>query len=111
MKTRNGFVSNSSSSSYIVLLPKNFQLNLEAPKTKSKIEEYYETSPQKVTEAFRNLTRDGDFWKQSGWAEFEVLIQALDNYIIAQVEHGPDEGQIILVSKRMKERVASILKE
>ena len=110
MKIRNGFVSNSSSSSYIVLLPKNFQLNLDAPAVKSKIEEY-ETSPERVTSAFRNLTRDGDFWKESGWAEFDVLIQALNHYIIAQVEQGPDAGQIVLVSARMKERVVSILKE
>ncbi len=103
MKTRNGFVSNSSSSSYIVVLPDNFKLETDIP----------------------NLHIAFDFFKKEGCFNAKYsIIKGLDKekgnvadclhdlrnmlgaYIVEVLDGGPDEGNnLILIANDKIRRV------
>lgn len=113
MKIRNGFVSNSSSSSFVILLPENF-LDIVDYK---KITDEYEDFP---LDAFKGLLKqlvdDGGFCneeiyeyskkydKHHEYDFYDNLDDVIRPYVIAEVEGGPDDGQIIVAdSKKINE--------
>ena len=95
MKFRNGFVSNSSSSSFIVLLPDNF------PGTVN-----YDHVPEEDRDGMRNLVtmlvqqgyiyQDDLHQVEEG---YEYMEEILGPYIIASLDTGPDDGQWIVADK------------
>ena len=85
MKTRQGFVSNSSSSSYIVLLPEDIENELPADE------------PQEIVKLLFKLTIDGRVWEEDEDTEaYNDLLQRLDNYIVATMDSPSDQGSIVL---------------
>lgn len=86
MKIRNGFVSNSSSSSYVIVLPDNFKL-----KTKSVpvIREFNEL--RKAKSSVSGNSRNVDAW-------FDLLL-LLENYTVSTTHAQPGNGdKMILIS-------------
>jgi len=92
MKIRYGFVSNSSSTSYAILLPDNAEFKVcyedETSESAKRIFEELKASPT-------------DLWLDSIDLETQdALIEGLKPYIIGQFSGGPDEGQIIQANKK-----------
>ena len=100
MKIRNGFVSNSSSSSFVILLPENFKLDL------SDVDfEDYEVEEKDVQDAFDNLLRDKEIWDEEYGEENEVLGDALEDYIVATIDTSPEGGQLILADPKKVKKI------
>ena len=93
MKFRNGFVSNSSSSSFVVLLPKDL------------------LPPQDLLTYFNQLVLQGELWKEEVDREgYEHLLDFLKDrgYVVATLDGGPDTGQIVIADI---EKVRAIINE
>jgi len=107
MKIRSGFVSNSSSSSFVILLPENFLDVIDYDKITNKYEDF-------PLDGFKDLLKmlidNEELWYDSIYEycntdEFEDfdfpdhLDKLVKPYVIAEVEGGPDEGKIIIANK------------
>ena len=98
MKVRMCFVSNSSSCSSIVYIPTGFEPEWE--KYESFIDDD-ETDIDKCKEAFKKFMYQGNIWQEQSYNEYEVLerIFEAEGMIIAQIDTGPDAGQIAIADK------------
>lgn len=111
MKVRSGFVSNSSSSSFVVLLPENFLENVDYDKITNGDEDFPLDSFKELLNEiiandgiwmedvyYKNRRRNDDY-------DFRELIDTLfDPYTIASFDTGPDEGQMVIANpKKVKE--------
>ncbi len=104
MKIRQGFVSNSSSSSFVVMLPKDYNI----PANES----------EQVKEIFRMLIADGEVWQEQ-WVKDEEfwdkhqdsdeepyndayyrLCEILDEHVVATLHGNDGEGRITLGKKK-----------
>jgi len=103
MKIRNGFVSNSSSSSFVILLPENFTLDLSEFDFKDSY-----TNEEEVRQMFNKLLHENEVCPGYESGAFGVLEQVLNDYTIATFETGPDAGQIVLADQ---DKVKKILGE
>ena len=125
MKIRNGFVSNSSSSSFVVLLPENFLENVEYDKIvekqdedfpieifKSLVEKFIDDGGMCNEEIydFLNENQDDNDYDDDDYDDYDfydILYDLIQPYIIADMEGGPDEGQIIVADiNKVKEILA-----
>ena len=110
MKIRNGFVSNSSSSSFIVLLPDNFLNKVDYDKITQGDDDFPKEDFKRLLEDF--VVQDG-IWNEGiydydndGWEFADILYDLMQPYIIGSVDGGPDEGQWSVANK---EKVREIL--
>jgi len=104
MKLRTGFVSNSSSSSFILLLPENFIETIDFDKVTQGDEDF-------PLDDFKRLINDftvkGGMWNESIYDydeedyEFaDILHDLVRPYVIAEVETGSgDSGSYVVVSR------------
>ena len=108
MKIRNGFVSNSSSSSYIIILPENYEIDPTDERLEGLMEEY-ETDIDSVKNKLAELKSRNHIWSDYGddWGAYEVLVDLLRDYVIHSVEVGPDGGSIELANV---EKIKELLK-
>ena len=117
MKTRSGFVSNSSSSSFIVLIPDDLKIDFESDKIQKILREYKEEDDnadikeftESVKEAYIGLCgKEGCCYEDHTivW----VLHEILKDYHIASVEGGPDGGDSITAvdTKKVKKIMEKI---
>jgi hypothetical protein len=101
MKIRSGFVSNSSSSSFILLLPKNFDVETQ---DYSSFE-----NPIKAKNCLKKLIKDNQLWQDGNYDVYHDLTTFLKDYIITSIDTGPDEGTINLLNNRDVEKIKRIL--
>ena len=107
MKIRNGFVSNSSSSSFVILLPDSF--DIESVDFEEFSDPYGDNStPENIKKAFNQLKRDKCIWEEEDFNAVSALEKILDPYIIGEVDTSSDGGQIVLADK---EKVKKVLDE
>ena len=108
MKIRSGFVSNSSSSSYIVLLPKNFDPKKFVDNlSDDELTDGYETYERKVVEDIvKEFYDDGYAGEEDG---HYLLSYFLDDFIIASVEGSSGYGSIVMVNDKNRERIKELL--
>ena len=116
MKIRSGFVSNSSSSSFVILLPENFLEIVDYDKITDGDEEF-------PLDTFKELLKK--LIDENGLYNYDIYEYIISNdvedydlpdslndvirpYIIAEVEGGPDEGQIIIADTK---KINEILKK
>ncbi len=109
MKIRKGFVSNSSSSSYIVAITRDFKLPSEYKEDlMAEYSEYVYDPEESVTAdeivalAVDNLCSQKTIWYEHCPASVHALINTItcnhdldEKYVIITIEQGPDEGQYI----------------
>jgi hypothetical protein len=101
MKVRIGFVSNSSSSSYVILLPEHYTLTIETINNylQNDDKEGYLSDglkPEDVLSSFGVLKKEGTILFEDMYRESSVLSKMLKDYIVAEVPTGPDGGQLVL---------------
>lgn len=109
MKIRNGFVSNSSSSSFIILLPENFDIEtIDFEKEIEKIK-HIDAEPEIVKEAIRYLIKNGELWNEEyDYDTMDAIGEILKKYVIAGMDTGPDAGQIILADRKKIKKILGI---
>jgi hypothetical protein len=107
MKVRNGFVSNSSSSSFIVFLPDFFdpKKHVDISNIKSKwaisewcerfdVDDFTNDDAVKLVEKF---IKNKSFWGDEEYAEMNMIESLLSDYVISSVEGGPGDGSCELI--------------
>ena len=105
MKTRNGFVSNSSSSSFVVLLPENFLENIDYEKIVDGNEDFPLDEFKRLLNDF--VTEEGMWleeiynYENEDYDFYELLDNLVTPYMIASMEGGPDEGQIVVADREL----------
>ena len=108
MKIRSGFVSNSSSSSFVILLPENFLEIVDYDKITDGDEDFpldtFKGLLKKLIDE-KGLYNDDvyEYSKSNGAVEYylsDTLNDIIRPYIIAEVEGGPDEGQFIIADTK-----------
>ena len=112
MKIRNGFVSNSSSSSFVLLLPENFIEGVDYDKI---VQDYSEEFPvEKFKELLTRFVADGGMWDEDiydydpdDWEFHNILYELMQPYVLASMDSGPDSGQWTVIDK---DKVMNILK-
>lgn len=107
MKLRNGFVSNSSSSSFVVLLPEDFIETLNFDEITDGDDDF----PLDDFKALLDkLIKEDGIWSEEIYDfdkddyEFEdILNNLLEPYVIATIDTSSDAGQIVVAdSKKIK---------
>ena len=105
MKIRNGFVSNSSSSSFVICLPENFDIN-SIDFEKASQRKYCDQTPEQLRKLIEKLIKDGSLSQYEG-DDLYSASDVLKNYVIASLEGGPDDGQIILVDVKKVRKIVN----
>lgn len=112
MKIRSGFVSNSSSSSFILLLPKNFDpVKYTDNMTDEEIHEinkWDDWTREDVKSALVMLWKQKEIWSDD-YREMSICSEALSKYIIGSTESGPDSGTISIISDKERQTIKDIL--
>ena len=108
MKIRNGFVSNSSSSSFVILLPENFDIEtIDFQKVVDSLD-YCDSNSEDVKESLKSLIKNKALWNEESYDTVDALHEILKPYIIAEVDGGPDEGKIILADRKRIKKILGI---
>jgi hypothetical protein len=114
MKVRAGFVSNSSSSSYVIVIPKNFDVNKISNEEIDKcyVHDYdtYITDDgsvdyDKVRKEIVDCIEQGGIWHESNYGLFSICSDLLDKYSISSIETGPEGGEISIIKQANLERL------
>ncbi len=108
MKTRTGFVSNSSSTSFVVVLPKGFDPNTIDLKPFQWLLDEQETTEDNVRDVLFKLVNDKNIWAEENYSAYGVIEGMMENNIIAQFETGPDSGQIIVADVDNIKRILNV---
>jgi len=113
MKTRNGFVSNSSSSSFVVLLPDNFDVDsFVTEELVNSLDEYTLEDIESddvvdgVRKIIKNFIKDGETDYDN--CSISIVSEVLKDYIIASIEGGPDDGCGVLVETSKVKKILGI---
>lgn len=111
MKLRTGFVSNSSSSSFVVLLPENFVETIDFDELRNQSDEDF--PEEDFTEMIEHLITHQEMWMEDIYAydkrdyEFQdILGYLIKPYVIATLDSGPDAGMIVLADR---EKIKNII--
>ena len=120
MKIRIGFVTNSSSSSVIVLLPRgttveSLLLEITEDSITKYVKEYYEEGNDEdfnidkfkdwITAALSSLFANKVLWDEESYYESRAIAELLNDYVIGCFEGGPDEGKTVLVDIEKVEKI------
>jgi hypothetical protein len=103
MKIRNGFVSNSSSSSFVVLLPENFLETIDYVKITEGDDEF---PISEFTRLLLDFTENGGIWEEEiseyddqDYEFCDILHDLVEPYVIASISTSSDGGQIVIADR------------
>jgi len=106
MKIRQGFVSNSSSSSFVVLLPEDFKF--ESIDIDSLPIEFYDfESKENINRDFNTLMREKKINRYNS-ETVKALGEILEDFVLGTFEAGSDDGAMILLDNN---KIKNILKK
>ena len=106
MKTRNGFVSNSSSTSFVVLLPKNFKLDIHSKKAQkirkvlmSRIDpdDKDQLSDQALINGWDDFLVEGRLFREDSFVDVDFLREMLSEFIVAETKCEASDEELILI--------------
>jgi uncharacterized protein (DUF2249 family) len=107
MKVRSGFVSNSSSTSFIVIIPPDFNAKVavdKVPKSRREFVMDMLTKLQSGEHVYEDLYDDHE--KNDVYpAAYEDLVKILKKYTVADKRSGPDDGEIVPVDVAKARRI------
>jgi hypothetical protein len=109
MKSRKGFISNSSSSSFIVLLPKDFKIeDIDLSKYKEEAENQWGCDEECIKQDLEKLLKEKEVWDESSETN-GFLNRVLEDYVILELNDGPDSGRVILLEEKSIDKIKTIL--
>lgn len=108
MKIRTGFISNSSSTSYVILLPKDFKphefMEKHIKEVPGLMSEMLDLEPGEydkrvVVDTLTEFINKGYLWESDSDLAMSVLPELLKEYVICELETGPESGIITLANR------------
>ncbi len=109
MKIRNGFVSNSSSSSFIILLPESFDISTIDFQAKiDKCRYADEATIENVKKVVEKLLKEHQIYDEECYREIDVVHEIFKDYILESIDTGPDEGSMTLVDVKKVKKILGI---
>ena len=125
MKIRNGFVSNSSSSSYVILLPVDFKSDdldtkkifkeIDHERLSDIIEEMYGTDDwdgeynfavgEIIKDKIKTFLSEKEIWAEDDYSMYDIIYSSFKDNIIAGIDTGPDEAQIVIADRKVVEKI------
>jgi hypothetical protein len=121
MKYRNGFVSNSSSSSFVMLFPDDFDVE-KIDWSKFDFEEFAEESmygddeeeidqealKTKIKEGLKKLLSGETLWDEEDAATMTAIETLFPDYIIGEISTDGDSGQMALADKAKAKKILGV---
>jgi hypothetical protein len=98
MKIRNGFVSNSSSSSFLIVLPDDY--TIDKNEVKLLMNEYELEDIEEVIKNINNFINEGEICEYDDYNYFSIMSELFRNYNIFGVDVGSDDGIISFMKKQ-----------
>jgi hypothetical protein len=98
MKIRNGFVSNSSSSSFLIVLPDDY--TIDKNEVKLLMNEYELEDIEEVIKNINNFINEGEIYEYDDYNYFSIMSELFRNYNIFGVDVGSDDGIISFMKKQ-----------
>ena len=108
MKTHNGFISNSSSTSFVILFPSDFDLSLV--KLDKNVLNDYDITQEKAIKAIEKLVAGEKINGYEDHNAYYSLSEILKDFMIAETHANPDDGVIIPVSLSKIEKILKVKK-
>ena len=114
MKIRAGFVSNSSSSSFVACLPDNFDINvIDFEKWSGETERHMgrrgqNVSAEDVKKMVEDLIRTKGCCSED--AVFGIAREIFQEYIISEVDTSSEYGSFVFLDSKQKQKLREILK-
>ena len=102
MKIRTGFVSNSSSSSFVVILPSNFidSIKFEGNLDEEKIKKFKKFLDKFIKD--EGYWRDSDNDDEEEYEFYDILSRFIRPYVVASIDTSSDNGDQIIILNREK---------
>lgn len=98
MKIRLSFVSNSSSSSFVVILPDNF--NIDDLDLSKHVSDY--SSEDDLRLSLMKLIKDGEIYGESGDSHVCAVAEVLEDFIAAEFRETSYDQMLLLDNKKVK---------
>ena len=123
MKYRSGFVSNSSSSSFVMLFPDDFAVE-KIDWSKFDFEEFIENSyygdddadeadqekiKEQVKEGLKKLLSGETLWDEEDAAVMTAIETLFPDYIIGEISTDGDSGQMALADKTKAKKILGVV--
>lgn len=113
MKTRNGFVSNSSSTSFVIWLPKGF--NASWVNFNEQVMEDCDVTKEQVVNALNKLYEGNTICEYDGVGVFHACSEILKDFVLTTNPTQSDDGEIIPIStekiNEIRDRVKAYMKK
>jgi len=106
MKVRNGFVSNSSSSSFIMLIPESFNIDEFDFTPYQKKLGYNDTNEEEVIKLFKKLQKQKSLWHGDN---YDVITEIFDEFVITSVETSSEDGGVDILSNKSIKKLKKLL--
>ena len=114
MKIKTGFVSNSSSSSFVACLPDSFDINtIDFEKWAGETDYYLDrreedTSSEDVKKMVEDLIRAGGCCSED--KVFGIAREMFEQYVISEVDTSSEHGSFVFLDNKQKQKLREILK-